>query len=328
MKKVFILHDRLTQESNDDAVDVLAQVEVISQTLVSLGYEYSVMPVSFNLDSLREMLQSNPCDFVFNLVETLEGHGRLIHLCPAMLDALGIEYTGSKTEAIFLTTSKVLTKKLLQSCGIKTPDWFTLKSLQYTNIVHPGLYIIKPVWEDGSVGLDEDSVLMIKSKEHLVETIHQYQNKLNQECFAEAYIDGREFNIALLSGGKEGVEVLHPAEIKFVEYPEDKIKVVGYKAKWHAQSFEYQHTPRFFDFSDKDQPLLSQLKEMAKKCWHLFELKGYARVDFRVDTKGIPWILEVNVNPCLSPDAGFYAAAERSGLSFKEVIDRIIRDIH
>ncbi len=328
MKKVVILHDRLNQESHEDAVDVLAQVEVILQSLTSLGYEASVIPVTFDLDNIRSVLQKTQIDFIFNLVETLEGHGRLIYLCPALLDALEIPYTGSKTEAIFLTTDKVLTKKFLYNNGIDTPNWFTLKCLKNATSVNPGRYIIKPIWEDGSVGLDEGSVVMVKDGSHLLELLQMYQKQLKQECFAEAYIDGREFNISILSDGKGGIDVLPAAEIKFIQYPEDKVKVVGYQAKWNAQSFEFQHTPRCFDFPPEDHTLIERLQEISQKCWHLFDLRGYSRIDFRVDKEGRPWVLEVNINPCLSPDAGFFAAAQHAGLNFREVISRIIYDIH
>ena len=87
---------------------------------------------------------------------------------------------------------------------------------------------------------------------------------------------------------------------------------------------EFAQTPRRFDFPDPDRGLLETLKDLALRCWELFALRGYARVDFRVDAAGQPWVLEVNTNPCLSPDAGFLAAAARAGLSPTEVVRRIV----
>ena len=91
-------------------------------------------------------------------------------------------------------------------------------------------------------------------------------------------------------------------------------------------SDEYRHTPRSFDFKPDDRALLAELQGLALKCWQLFGLRGYARVDFRVDDTGHPWILEINANPCLSPDAGFAAAVTRSGLSFTQVAEWILGD--
>ena len=103
------------------------------------------------------------------------------------------------------------------------------------------------------------------------------------------------------------------AEMLFVDYPAGKRRIVDYAAKWHSGSFEFCNTVRRFEFDETDRPLLAQLEDIARTCWRLFGLRGYARVDCRVDTAGRPWVLEVNVNPCLSPDAGFAAAVERRG---------------
>ncbi len=85
-----------------------------------------------------------------------------------------------------------------------------------------------------------------------------------------------------------------------------------------------QNTPRRFDFPPHDSPLLKRIGELAAACWDLFRVRGYTRVDFRVDPDGRPWILEVNANPCLSPDAGFAAALERAGISYDEAVARIL----
>jgi D-alanine-D-alanine ligase len=119
-------------------------------------------------------------------------------------------------------------------------------------------------------------------------------------------------------------QVLPPAEIDFSAFPPDKPRIVGYRAKWQADSFEYQNTPRRFDFPSADGPLLEQLRSLSLRCWALFGLRGYTRVDFRVDRDGRPWILEINTNPCLSPDAGFAAALQQAGIPFETAIQRIL----
>src|SRR5262249_33644477 len=126
--------------------------------------------------------------------------------------------------------------------------------------------------------------------------------------------------------GRNGPDVLPPAEIDFSAFPANKPHLVGYRAKWDPASFEYHHTPRRFDFPDSDSPLLERLAELARASWHLFELRGYARVDFRVDRDGWPWVLEINSNPCLSPDAGFAAALERARIPFAHAVQRILND--
>jgi D-alanine-D-alanine ligase len=175
------------------------------------------------------------------------------------------------------------------------------------------------------VGLEENSVLSVKGSGQLLAEMEKRRGQLGGDCFAEQFIDGREFNLSLLAS-QEGPEVLPPAEMRFIDYPPEKWKVVGYKAKWDDGSFESLHTQRSFEFPKSERPLLQNLMDMARRCWHLFGLRGYARVDFRVDERNQPWVLEINANPCLSPDAGFVAAASQAGLSYRQVVERIVQD--
>ena len=122
--------------------------------------------------------------------------------------------------------------------------------------------------------------------------------------------------------------MLPPAEIIFRDYPEGKHKVVGYTAKWDADSFEYNNTVRSFEFKKDDDPLLDDLKALCINCWNKFRMKGYVRVDIRLDENNVPFVLEIKSNPCISPDAGFIAAAGKAGLDYEKVIERIIKDIN
>ncbi|RPJ05479.1 MAG: D-alanine--D-alanine ligase, partial [Spirochaetaceae bacterium] len=122
------------------------------------------------------------------------------------------------------------------------------------------------------------------------------------------------------------VEVLPHAEIIFRNFPDDKPKIVNYAAKWDQESPEFTGTPCTFDFPESDRRLLKKLNEISMECWKIFSLSGYARVDFRVDESEIPWVLEVNANPCLSPDAGFFAACLRADMDAMTMADRIVAD--
>ena len=124
--------------------------------------------------------------------------------------------------------------------------------------------------------------------------------------------------------GPDGPQVLPPGEMDFSTFPEGKPRIIGHRAKWHESSFEYNNTPRSFHVHHADSRLVEQLTQLALDCWHLFDLRGYVRVDFRVDHAGQPWILEINANPCLSPDAGYAAALAEVGVSYDEAIQRIV----
>jgi D-alanine-D-alanine ligase len=190
----------------------------------------------------------------------------------------------------------------------------------------PGTFVVKSVWEHASIGLDEDSVVECADALALAAELARRLPSLGGSGFAEAYVEGREFNLSLLAG-EGGPSVLAPAEIDFQGYGPEKRRVVGYRAKWDPASFEYHHTPRRFAFPASDCALLDELAALARAAWELFGLSGWARVDFRVDAAGRPWILEVNTNPCLSPDAGFAAALAEEGLTLADALARILADV-
>jgi D-alanine-D-alanine ligase len=324
--QIAVLHDFVPPEgASPDQRDVLIQAEAVSDALRGLGHEPFPLSATLDLSALRRRLKETAPALVFNLVESVEGEGSLIHLAPALLDTLRLPYTGAGTEAVFVTTNKLATKRALLGASIPTPTGLSRKELRKPGPFPSGAFILKSVWEHASIGLDEESVLTADSAGRLLSTLEKREAALGVTCFAEAYIEGREFNLSLLASDA-GPQLLPPAEIRFEGFPANRRRIVGYRAKWVEDSFEYIHTVRSFEFPESDRPLLQSLSELAMRCWELFDLRGYARVDFRVDEEGKPWVLEVNVNPCLSPDAGFAAASREAEIPFTEVVRRIVAD--
>jgi len=324
-KKIGILHPHIHENATEDEKDVLVQVEAISKALRKLGF--NPVPVNFdlNMDAVATALRKLKPAFVFNLVEAVNGCGSLIHLAPALLDHLEIPYTGSGTEAMFITSNKLVGKNFLDAGDIDTPKAHTISSLKKT-APQKGRYIVKSVWEHASIGMSHDSVFTVKRASEMISRLEKTSTRVKGGCFCERYIDGREFNAAILAG-PDGPQVLPPAEILFVNYPSGKPKIVDYNAKWAPDSFEYLNTDRSFDFGPEDKMIIKSIRATALKCWNLLNLKGYARVDFRVDKAGTPWVLEINANPCLSPDGGFAVASALVGLDFPMIVKRIIDDI-
>ena len=113
-----------------------------------------------------------------------------------------------------------------------------------------------------------------------------------------------------------------------MNYDDNKARIVDFKAKWEMDSFEYINTVREFPGNNLNKQLLKNLKEAARACWHLFGLKGYARVDARIDSNENVFVIEVNANPCISPDSGFVAATREAGYPIIDVIKRIINDLN
>jgi len=324
MEKIVILHTDVAPDAGDDELDCLRQADTVAEALRTLGYEPVLMPFVFDLGKNIEALRSANPYVVFNLVETLGGRGSLIHVAPALLDFLQIPYTGCRTDAMFLTSNKPIAKKIMYNAGIETPAWITEDGFSAGSTA-ADTFIVKASWEDASVGLDENSIIKTTNKTGILAVINNRKKKLSGPCFAEAYIEGREFNIALLAT-ESGVKLLPPAEMLFLDYPPDKPKLLDYRAKWVEDSFEYDNTRRTLDIPSADAALIAGLQDIALRCWQLFGLRGYARVDFRVDKKGNPFVLEINANPCLSLEAGFAAALERANLKYHEAIGCLVND--
>jgi D-alanine-D-alanine ligase len=201
--------------------------------------------------------------------------------------------------------------------------WGKDVTLSPCSTLHAPCFILKSVLEHASFAIDDASIIPGDDLGRVVELVRECESRFRRPYYAEEFIEGREFNLALL--GDEPT-VLPPAEIDFSAYPVGKPRIIGRDAKFDTGSFEYENTPRRYNFSESDQPLIGQLTELAAECWRLFDLAGYARVDFRVDADNRPWILEINANPCPAPDSGFAAAAAEAGIEYEELIERILAD--
>ena len=311
-KRAAIVHDVHAALGPPDQSDTLVEARAVAGALRGLGFEPEIVATGLDLKTLERTLANLAPAVVVNLVESLEGRGRLLHLVPALLESLGLPFTGCSAAALALTSDKPLAKRALASAGVQTPAAFSTQT-------RTGRWIVKSIWEHASLGLDDDSIVPADAA---AETIEWRRATLGGDWFAEEFVPGRELNVALLAE-RGGPRALPVAEIRFDAFPADKPRIVGYAAKWDLESFEYQNTPRSFAVEPE---LAEQLRRVALDCWTLFQLDGYARVDFRVDERGKPWVLEVNANPCLSPDAGFAAALAEAGIGYEAAVARLIDD--
>lgn len=315
-----ILYNQPGNNALPDETDVLNQVEYVAENLGKLGlgsYRKGITD-----DFMREisLLAGERPDFVFNLVESINNKGELCYFIPALLNMYSIPYTGNSLEALFVTTSKSLSNQIMEREGIKIPA--TYYPSQFSKLEPGKPYIIKPVWEDGSLGITKDSVFT-----YMPGYERNFEGKNDSHWIIQEYVDGREFNISILSG-MNGPEVMPAAEMIFHNFDHGMPKIVDFRAKWIEESFEYKNTVREFPHSRLDPMLREKIDETALKCWNVFGLRGYARVDLRVDQAGNPLVIEVNANPCISPDSGLVAATIEAGIPMTEVISRIISDLN
>jgi len=320
MRRCCIIYNEPGEGALADELDVLDQVAHIEKHLIDLGISVYRKGITERfMAEIADLAVEKP-DFVFNLVESINNKGELIYFVPALLNLYSIPYSGNSLESIFLTSNKTICSKSMKNAGINNPGSYLPSQFK---LLKPGReYIVKPIWEDGSLGITDQSVFECKPG---------FEEKLkgldDSHWFIEDFIDGREFNISVLAG-KDGPEVLPPAEIVFVNYDANRPRIIDFKAKWEMDSFEYINTVREFPGNKLNSRLQSNLKDAALSCWHLFGLKGYARVDVRTDSNDNVFVIEINGNPCISPDGGFVAASREAGYPFAQVLQRIIDDLN
>ncbi len=320
LNKCCILYNEPRENALPDELDVLDQVEYIEKNLNELGIvTYRKGITADFMNEMAQLAESKP-DFVFNLVESINNKGELCYFVPALLNMHSIPYSGNSVEAMFITTSKALTSSTLKKARIKNPAGFAPSD--YRKLIPGKRYIIKPVWEDGSLGITSENVFTFYPGSE--KKLKEYRDT---HWLIEEFIDGREFNISVLAGEK-GPEVMPPAEMVFHNYADDMPRIVDFRAKWEEGTFEYENTKREFPGDKLNPSLKKKIMTSTLRCWHVFGLKGYARVDMRIDKNDIPYVIEVNANPCLSPDSGLVAATMAAGLPFTVVLQRIIKDLN
>ena len=319
--RVLVLHSDVAADARPDELDTLVAAEAIAAALMEEGHVAVQAP--FLPEPAALAARVSGADLVFNLVESVYGQDELAMLAPAMLERLGVRYTGANAAAIALTADKPATKRVLRAAGLATPAW--AQAPRWDGLADDVRYIVKSATADASIGLDDASV--VQGVEAVKARAQDCAARFGGRWFAEAFVDGREFNVALMDEG-EGPRVLPLAEMRFTDWDASRPKIVDYAAKWDDSDAGSAKMVRSFNCAADEPALARALREMALASWELFGLAGYARVDFRVDGAGEPTILEINPNPCLEPGAGFAAAAHEAGYSYAELIGRIADGAH
>lgn len=315
-RKALILHSDVPADAPPDEQETLQQAAEIGAALAAVGFVVSNMAYDADEDGLTARLRAAAPDIIFNLVESVAGRNDNTYRVPALLDRLGLAFTGCRAEVITGTADKPTAKHRMRAVGIATPDWLAPEDATKDGPPLGGPFILKSLREDASFGMAADSI--VGDRRALAEIIADRQRRFGGSWFAERYIEGREFNVAVLDG-----EVLPVAEIRFDRLPKGAPHIVDYAGKWLEGTPQYNGTRRIFLDMAAEPALARSLADTALACWNAFALSGYARVDFRVDAAGQPWVLEINANPSLSRDAGFAAAAAAAGLSYEQTVARI-----
>lgn len=317
--RIAVAHNAVTEDDDPSTRDVLAQVNLVVKALAELGVGHTVVaigpegvaPIAFDDVSV-----------VFNLVESPPGRPHFQVEVASELERLGLELTGSSAAVIALTTDKAASRRRLEQAGVAVAPGGVLDPSRPELLDRiPPPWILKPALEDASLGLDDNAVTADPNVA-LARAGDLSRIFPHQPLLLEHLLPGREFNLSVLAG-PDGPQLLPPAEMTFVDFPPDRPRIVGWEAKWDESSFAYRHTVRRF-LDPGEEELTCRLGQVAAAAWAASGVAGYARIDVRNDENGTLCVLEVNANPCLSPDAGFMAAAHRADLEARDVVQRIL----
>jgi D-alanine-D-alanine ligase len=246
---------------------------------------------------------------------------RLAHIATGIFEAAPVPFAGSGSWGLLAAADKIVAKEELGLIGIAVPGY--AEGPGWAGVEEGRRYIVKAVTEHASLGIDEGAV--VTGPEGVRARAAQQDTKyFGVRLFAEEYIDGREFNIAILDT-VDGPRVMPLAEMTFTGFAPGKPKIVDYNAKWKPGTPEYDGTVRVFLDEAKEPVLAARLKETALKVWHRFRLGGWARVDMRIAPGDVPYVIDINVNPEISDEGGMAAAALQAGISYPDLIDAIVQ---
>jgi D-alanine-D-alanine ligase len=262
-------------------------------------------------------------DLVFNLVESLAGDARNEACVPPLLELFKLPYTGADALALGSCLHKDRAKALLAARGVPSPP---ARVLGLDDLDDPALdrldypYFLKLIHEDASVGIDADNVA--RDRAGLVRRARTLIQDHHQPVLAERYVDGREVNVTLIGNGAD-LEVLPLHEIDFAAMPPGRPRIVSYAAKWDESHVDYAGT-KPVPLRGLAAPVIARIEEVARAAWAALGLRDYGRVDLRLDAEDRPFVIDVNPNCDISPDAGVARSAKSAGLEYSQLIRRIV----
>jgi D-alanine-D-alanine ligase len=325
MARIVVLYnsDYETEAGNPDAASVRDAARAVGRGLTEAGHDIEMVPLrGREVFEVLSRIAANMPDLLFNLCESMEGDPRNEPTFAGLLDLFEIPYTGADLLALATCLFKYRTKDVLVAHRIDTPPYRYIRT--QADLADPTLaqldypYFVKLVHEDASIGITEANVC------HDVAALGARSRELmaahHQGVIAERYIEGREINVTLL-GSADNVEVLPLHEIDFAAMPSDRPHIVSYAAKWDENHVDYAGT-KSVPVRDMPRHMSEKIEQVARAAWRAVGLRDYGRVDLRIE-HSTPWVIDVNPNPDISPDAGVSRAAAAAGMSYPQLVGKI-----
>lgn len=312
--------DSLEGHSEQKINEWKTEYDVVS-TLRAAGHEVRPLGVEDELKPIRDEIESWKPDVVFNLLEQFHGEAVYDQNVASYLELLRVPYTGCNPRGLVLARGKDLSKKLLIYHRIPLPA-FAVFPLRRKIRRPPRLglpLIVKSLNEDASLGISQASV--VDSDEKLAERVTFIHERIGTAAIAEQYIEGREIYVGVL--GNERLRVLPIWELEFGSLPQGARAIATEKAK-HNLEYQQRHDIVVGPAKDLSPQLVASIERAAKRIYRTLELDGYARIDFRLSTDGIPYYIEANPNPEIAKVEEFASAALHAGIEYPELIQRIV----
>ncbi len=299
---------------------VAEEIDAIVDALNSEGVSARAVNIDENLSALQQLLQQDPPDVVFNLVEFFHGVPGLEGMIAGLYDLSRVAYTGAPPFALTLCQRKGLAKQLLLANNVPTPRYRILHepvAPKRHGLRYP--LIVKPAREDASSGIDKGSVVYDYAS--LARRLEFAFAEYSPPIIVEEFIEGRELHVSVL--GNSPPQVLPIIEFDFSELPDDHPSIISYAAKWNPLDEAY-HRLHAICPAKLSARVQKKVEEISLLAYRITECRDYARLDIRLDAKNRPFVLEVNPNPDLTEGVSFMESAEKAGLSFAHTLRMIV----
>ena len=294
----------------------------VMAALGALGYAAEHLAIFDDLDLLRQKLESFAPDVLFNLVEEFKSNPGFDQNIVSLLEMQGVPFTGCGATGLTLCKHKGISKKILSYHRIHVPNFIVISRGQ--RVARPKQLkfpiLVKPVKEEASYGISQAS--FVETDEEFRERVAFIHEKHEAEVIAEEYIAGRELYVSLL--GNLRLSVFPIRELIFREVPPDEPKIATYRAKWDEEYRKRWGLQNRFA-QGLDPALVARIEQTCKRIYRLLTIDGYARIDLRLTAANEIYFIEANPNPILAADEDFALSADKAGLPYPQLIDRIIR---
>jgi len=293
----------------------------VYNNLLKSGCDVRLLGICDDVKPLMEEVEESKPDIAFNLTEVFRKKACLDKNIAWLLEMMEINYTGASPSNFLICNNKALTKNILSFHKINVPDFCTFhrgRRIKLSRHLKMPL-IVKPLCEEASRGISRASI--VGNKDSLAERIRFIHEKMDMDVIVEEYIEGRELYISVI--GSKKIKVLPPIEIKFTKVPKNDVRIASYMAKWHRGYRKKWGIKNVFT-GRMPKDLSKKIIDTCKRAYRALDIQGYARFDIRVTPEGKVYILEANANPCLARYEDFGQAAEKAGISYKELIQKIV----